>query len=330
MNPVSAVTRKLLELSQLSGVGPAALRRFAAQPGFEAMDIEDVVSGNSQFADVLDDGRQLKAARAKAVVQIDACEKAGARILSAVDPDYPKLLSSTKDDPFILYVRGKLFSVPEKSIAVIGTRQPTLHGVAITERMTDFFVAGGWSIVSGLALGCDAVAHRQALKSNGHTVAVLAHGLHTIAPAAHRSLADEIVESGGALVSQYPFGVPAIGSQFVQRDKTQAGLAKGVVMIQSDLQGGSLHASRAALAYGRWLIVPAPTERDRIADEPKIQANLVLANGNEQKKADLLRLKDSVAARKVFIVRGRECYEEILKKLAIDENDSLSAQGTIF
>jgi DNA processing protein len=330
MNPVSAVTRKLLELSQLSGVGPAALRRFAAQPGFEAMEIEDIVSGNSQFADVLDDGRQLKAARAKAAVQIDACERAGARILSAVDPDYPNLLSSTKDDPFILYVRGKLFSVPEKSIAVIGTRQPTFHGVAITERMTEFFVASGWSVVSGLALGCDAIAHRQALRSDGHTVAVLAHGLHTTAPAAHRALAEEIVESGGALVSQYPFGVPAIGPQFVQRDKTQAGLAKGVVMIQSDLQGGSLHASRATLTYDRWLIVPAPTERDRVNDEPKIQANLVLADCNDRQKADLLRLKNLSALAKIFIVRGRESYEEILKKVAVEESSPVVAQGTIF
>jgi DNA processing protein len=330
MNPVSAITRKLLELSQLSGVGPAALRRFAAQPGFEGMDIEDILGGNSQFSDVLDDGRQMAVARAKALAQIDACEKAGARILSAADPDYPRLLSSTKDDPFILYVRGMLSSAPEKSIAVIGTRQPTPHGVAITERMTDFFVAAGWSVVSGLALGCDAIAHRQALKSGGHTVAVLAHGLHTTAPAQHRALAEEIVESGGALVSQYPFGVPAIGPQFVRRDITLAGLAKGVVMIQSDLQGGSLHASRATLSYDRWLIVPAPTERDRVADEPKIQANLVLADGTDRQRADLLRVKLPSALAKVLIVNGRDDYDDVLKKLSIVSGGAIDAQQSIF
>ncbi|TDK26192.1 DNA-processing protein DprA [Luteimonas aestuarii] len=330
MKAISSTTRKLLELSQLSGVGPATLRRFASDPGIDTLEAEDIAASNNALTDALDDGRLWRTARAKAEAQIEACEQIGARIISPVDKDYPSLLSSTKDDPFLLYVRGNFAPDPEKSIAIIGTREPTPHGIAIAERMTDFFVGAGWSVVSGLALGCDAIAHRQAIKSGGHTVAVLAHGLHTTAPARHRALAEEIVESGGALVSQYPFGAPAIGPQFVQRDKTQAGLAQGVVMVQSDLQGGSLHASRAILAYGRWLIVPNPTDRDRIAEEPKVQANLLLAEGNDRDKMDLLRIKTPSMLTKLLIVRSREDYDIVLKKASLGGNDAAVIQPSMF
>jgi DNA processing protein len=91
---------------------------------------------------------------------------------------------------------------------------------------------------------------------------VLAHGLQTVAPRQHQSLADDILAGGGALLSEFPFGRPPLPPQFVKRDRTQAGLAQGVVMIQSDVRGGSLHAARAALVYQRWLAVPYPTGKD--------------------------------------------------------------------
>lgn len=106
--------------------------------------------------------------------------------------------------------------------------------------------------------------------AGGHTVAVLAHGPHTVAASRHRQLADDIFTAGGALVSEYPIGHAVQRQQFLKRNRTQAGLSQGVGMVQSDLEGRSLHASRAALGYRRWLAVPCPTQVGRAQQEPKI------------------------------------------------------------
>ncbi len=313
MNLISAPTRVLLTLSALKGVGPAALRKVAAIPIFWECTLKEWAAAVPQIARAIDGQEETawKIAQAWANEQEDAADKHRSRIVSAVDGDYPQLLAATKDDPFLLYVKGKLAPDPERSVAIIGTREPTPHGVLIAKRITQFFVEQRWSVVSGLALGCDSIAHQAALDAGGHTVAVMAHGLQMVAPSRHRKLAQDILDAGGALVSEYPFGRDAMGSQFVKRDRTQAGMAQGVVMVQSDLKGGSLHASRAALDYKRWLAVPYPTDKDRDSAEPKVQANLMIADGVDSQRADLLRCPLD-ALRLVEVVRSRDDYLKLI------------------
>lgn len=307
MNPViSPVTLKLLTLSMLKGVGPAALKKVALIADFEGMDVEELGRIVSPVGRAL--GLDAKSiwfvAQDEAYKQVAAAEQHGARILSSLDSDYPCLLTQTTDNPFLLYVRGTLAKDPLKSVAIIGTREPTTTGVVIAQRVASTFAEQGWSIVSGLALGCDAIAHQAALDVGRHTVAVLAHGLQMISPSRHRGLAQAILDAGGALVSEYPFGRTVQAQQFVKRDRTQAGMAQGVVMIQSDIKGGSLHASRAALDYERWLAVPYPTTKDRQNGEPKVQANLVIADGTIQERASLLRCQVS-ALDHILVLRER-------------------------
>lgn len=307
MSLISPATRLLLSLSMLRGVGPAALKKASLLKGFSEQTIDQVANSVPPIARALSDRDSWDIAQDAAEKQVLEAEKHQARILSPMDAEYPRLLAATKDDPFILYVKGSLATCPDKSVAIIGTREPTAHGVMIAERIAYFFAERGWSIVSGLAIGCDAIAHQAALASGAHTVAVLAHGLHMIAPARHKKLAHDILASGGALVSEYPFGQNVQSQQYVKRDRTQAGMAQGVVMIQSDVKGGSLHASRASLNYGRWLAVPYPTDRDRGAGEPKIQANLVIAEGGATERANLLHCLTD-ALENVIILRSREDY----------------------
>jgi DNA protecting protein DprA len=303
----SPQTLSLLALAMLKGVGPAALKRVAAIERFWEQDIAELCSAVPQLARALESEATAAWAKAKEAAdrQLEAAERHSARILSPLDADYPRLLADTKDDPFLLFVQGVLAKDQEKSVAVIGTREPTLTGQVIAQRIARAFVEQGWSIVSGLAIGCDAIAHRTALEAKGHTVAVLAHGLQMIAPSRHKGLAAEILDSGGALVSEYLFGQGVQSQQFVKRDRTQAGMAQGVVMIQSDIKGGSLHASRAALDYKRWLAVPYPTPRDVQHGEPKVQGNLVIADGTNEERAMLLRCP-ATALDRVYILRGRE------------------------
>lgn len=324
MNAISTPTRLLLSLSMLKGVGPVALKKASSIRGFVDKAIEELASEVPQISRALANGGDWQSAQEAAERQIDDAEKHRARILSPLDTEYPHLLAATKDDPFILYVQGSLASNPAQSVAVIGTREPTAHGRLIAKRITQFFAEHDWSIVSGLAIGCDAVGHQMALDVGAHTVAVLAHGLHMIAPTRHKKLAQDILASGGALVSEYPFGQNVQSQQYVKRDRTQAGMAQGVVMVQSDVKGGSLHASRASLDYGRWLAVPYPTDKDRENAEPKVQANLLIAEGTDTERADLLRCSSS-ALQRVMILRGREDYLRMIDPTGSKASDLLSA-----
>lgn len=312
MSGISAATTRVLALSMLTGIGPATLRRIASVEAFLTSSVESLGARVPAVGRALSDPAAWTKALELVEKQVEMAARYEARIISALDPDYPLLLKATKDDPFILFVRGRLFANPERSVAIIGTRQPTKHGEMIAQRITQFFVERHWSIVSGLALGCDAIAHRVALEAKGHTVAVMAHGLQTVAPSQHRKLAEDILESGGALVSEYRFGQGALPMQFVKRDRTQAGLAQGVVMVQSDVKGGSLYASRAAVDYGRWLAVPFPTTADQASNEPKIQANLLLADsGADIKRASLLKCHIGKLNR-VIVLRSKEDYPRMV------------------
>lgn len=316
MSEVSPVTGKLLALSMLKGIGPATLRKMAGMLNFESASLDSIANQFPSNAHVLRDTQMWGRALEEAEKQVHEAERHHAKILSPLDPDYPQLLAGTKDDPFLLYVRGSFSKTPGQSVAVVGTREPTSHGKVIAQRIAHYFVEQGWSIVSGLALGCDTIAHNSAIDSGGHTVAVLAHGLHTVAPKANKKLAEEIVNKGGALVSEYGFGVEPRPEFFVKRDRIQAGLAQGVVMLQSDHKGGSLHASRAALDYGRWLAVPYPTELDRQNREPKVQANLTFADGSNHERAELLRCPTHALDR-IIVLRSRDDYARMVAKTTV-------------
>ncbi len=279
MIDISPRTRRLLALAMLKGVGSKSLQRVLCVPNFEQAPISGLWPYLLRNTSENFDKTAIGLAETEAQKQIDFAQKSHARIISSVDSDYPKLLGNTPDAPQFLFIKGNLAPSSARSIAIIGTRKPTDHGKVITRRVTGFFVDQGWSVVSGLAIGCDAIAHEAVLEGNGHTVAVMAHGLQTVAPARHKKLATCILEAGGALVSEYHFGQEPLPWNFVKRDRTQAGLAEGVVMVQSDLAGGSLHASRAAIDYKRWLAIPYPTRQDVSWQESKIQANLLLADG---------------------------------------------------
>lgn len=312
MKAISDKTRRLLPYSFLKGVGAVTLSKLASDPSFQEATTSEIADKEVRVRKALEQPDAWRRASEEADYQIQSAEEADATILSLLDEDYPAILKSTKDDPCVLYVKGNLLQ-PHlgRSVAVIGTRKPTTHGEIITERISEYFISHGWSIVSGLALGCDSIAHQTVVKQGGHTVAVLAHGLQMISPKSNERLANEILSSGGALVSEYPFGTDASPAQFVKRDKTQAGLACGVVMIQSSLGGGSLHASRASISYGRWLAVPFPTKKDLKEASSVIGANTLLASENRSEIAALLKCDDS-SLENLCILKGREDYASLI------------------
>ena len=314
----SEATKKLLILNKLKGVGPKTLIEIASIENFSNLEIAEIIKSHKKLSSTIsgNDSLLYDAERA-ADFDIRKSLDNEARIISFLDTEYPTLLQSCNDKPAILYIKGNWHNQINNSIAIIGTREPTKHGEIITERISRYFIEQGWSIVSGLALGCDSIAHQTAVDMRGHTVAVLSHGLHTIAPKQNAILAEQILANGGALVSEYAYGVEARPHQFVARDRIQAALSKAVVMVQSDVKGGSLHASRAAINYGRILAVPYPTPVDTDAKEQKIGANLLLSEGSIKQKMDLLDCNEK-ALDNLFIIKDKSDYSILIDKMNTD------------
>lgn len=308
------MTAVLLRLGQAPGVGTALLRQALARclDGSLPDDPLDLLPVEVAEKAAMSD--EWRASGEFVSDQIETARLFEAEILGPFDKGYPPSLALNDDIPPVLFVRGMLMPFIQRSVTVIGTRHPTRHGAATAWRLGRYFAESACSVVSGLAIGCDTLAHGGALEAQGHTVAVLAHGLQMIAPKENGAVANAILDAGGALVSEFPFGTKPAGFRYVQRDRTQAAISNGVVLVQSTKKGGSLHASRAALEYGHWLAVASATEQDISDGAPSVEANLILTVGSAAEKAKLLRSAAKFLDR-LHILSGKRDYENLLPLL---------------
>ena len=303
--------RDILAISSIKGIGPSALNKISDSDYAKS---GDDVAAPAIVVEALRDPMRRADIYSYADSQIDFAEREEVLIITRVDGRYPEILRRRTDSPAILYVKGNSELLGSRQVGIIGTRQPTAHGKIATQRVTAAFADQGFSILSGLALGCDAIAHEECVNRAGNAVAVLAHGLHTIAPKKNSALAKAIIDTGGVLVSEFPLGVEPQPHFFVQRDKTQAALSEAIIMMQSDLKGGSLHASRAAIKFARPLIVPYPTATDVSEGAEKISANLLLADGDLAEKERLLHCKREDLSN-LIILHDRRDYVRIFQSL---------------
>ncbi len=172
---------------------------------------------------------------------------------------YPDRLRNLSDPPPLLYVRGDVeLLARERLVAVVGTREPTVFGISAAEELTGALADDGWGIVSGLARGIDTIAHRTALEHGVPTIAVMGGGLDRIYPAENEGMAAQIIDSGGALISEQPFGEQARPQHLIARDRLQSGLSVAVVVAQSGERSGTMHTARFAATQGRPLFCPVP------------------------------------------------------------------------
>lgn len=170
-------------------------------------------------------------------------------LLRILDPGYPRVLAQTADPPLALFVAGDPAVLDLPALAIVGSRNPTAVGRENAEEFAAHLAGCGLVIVSGLAVGIDAAAHRGALRT-GTTVAVLGHGLDDIYPRDNRALAAEIA-AAGAVVSEFPVGVPPLPEHFPRRNRIISGLAAGTLVVEATLRSGSLITARTATEQGR-------------------------------------------------------------------------------
>ena len=178
------------------------------------------------------------------------CAQPENALLALDDPAYPPALLTMHDPPPLLYVCGRLECLHAPSLAIVGSRSATPQGTEDAGRFARALAGEGLVIVSGLALGVDAAAHRGALEAGGRTVAVVGTGADIVYPTAHRRLAQAIAMHG-AIVSEWPLGTPAKPAHFPQRNRLIAGMTKGVLIVEAALRSGSLITARLANEMGR-------------------------------------------------------------------------------
>lgn len=216
-------------------------------------------------------------------------DKAGIKIISFLEPEYPPQLRDLPDMAVTLSYKGDIGALSEKpNVAVIGTRDPSEFGARVAERFGETFAECRFNVVSGLAQGCDTAGHVGALKGKGTTTAVLAHGLDSIYPQANKGLATEIVEKGGLLISEYFVKQKALANFFVERDRIQAGLSQTVVVVETDVKGGTMHTVRFSQEYHRKLVCfdhpPQHRGHDKMQGNQKLirEGSAVPVTGKEE------------------------------------------------
>jgi DNA processing protein len=244
-----------IALNRVSGIGPAT---FKALLDYFSGDVQAAWNADRKTlaqaglnSRIVDNLLQLRSTISP-VGEMEKLERQRVRVLTWRDAAYPPLLREIPDAPPVLYTYGKLTEADRFALAVVGTRSSSTYGMQVTERMVTELAKGQVTIVSGLALGIDTIAHTAALDAGGRTIAVVASGLDIIYPPTNRALAHRIVESGkGVIISEYPLGVKPEGGNFPARNRIISGLSLGVLVIEAPPKSGALITVEHALKQGR-------------------------------------------------------------------------------
>ncbi len=188
----------------------------------------------------------------RAESEIEHVRKLGGDILVLDDGVYPPLLRETYDPPVVLYVKGAWAECLDgPCVAIVGSRRCSTYGQNAALMLSRELARRGVTIISGMARGIDAAAHRGALEAGGRTVGVMGTGLDQIYPRDHKKLADDILKSNGALVTQFPLGTPPVSENFPYRNRVISGLSLGVVVVEAAENSGSLITARLAMEQNR-------------------------------------------------------------------------------
>ncbi len=264
----TADTIAALALSLVPGIGPrlqaSLIREFGSPSRVLVQSYETLLSADGigpRLARSLVREDVLPIARETRL----RCQQLGIDLLPQASDVYPERLKEICDAPAMLYLRGSLVPQDELAIGIVGSRRCTMYGRKQAERLSGALARAGFTIVSGLARGIDAAAHRGALNAGGRTIAVLATGVRDIYPPEHLELAAEISKSG-ALVSEMPIDQKAKPGLFPQRNRIISGLSLGVIVIEATRKSGALYTARHALEQGREVFA-VPGNIDSLASE---------------------------------------------------------------
>jgi DNA processing protein len=253
-------TRYYLGFNLVNGIGPARLDRLIERCG--SVEAAWRAGSGEMMAAGLDAKTIEALLQAQRKLDLDAelerVERAGVQLLSRDEAGYPAPLAQIPAPPPLIYVKGRLEEVDGWSVAVVGTRSPTTYGKEATRRIVGDLAGAGVTVVSGLAIGIDTIAHTAALEQGGRTIAVLACGLDMVYPERNSGLAEQ-VRSSGALISEFPLGSRPTPQLFPVRNRIISGLSLGTLVVEAGARSGALLTVGFALEQGRDVFaVPGP------------------------------------------------------------------------
>jgi DNA processing protein len=277
LNCVRGLTPRLATLLLERFGDPAGIARSAGAAGLFGADApsgSDALAGLGPLGEsTLRDLRELgsEAARRRARLEIERAEALGARIVTRGEPGYPARLGlGVPDPPPALYVRGEIHPQDAGAVAIVGSRMATPYGLEVARRLAGDLAEEGYTIVSGLARGIDAAAHRGALEAGGRTLAVLGCGIDRIYPRSHAELAGAVARRG-AVISEFPLGTAPLKPRFPIRNRLISGLSLAVVVVEAAERSGSLITARLAMEQGREVgAVPGPVTSPASAGTNKL------------------------------------------------------------
>ncbi|MDZ8119052.1 DNA-processing protein DprA [Pontiella agarivorans] len=242
-----------ITLNMIEGLGPVSVRRLIDCLGSPRAILE---ADREELMKARGVGEKLalkiitQRDSIDAEAEIDRAAALGAQIITPMDKGYPEALKAIHDPPLALYMKGDLVPEDGKALAIVGSRSTSQYGLKAADRFAFQLGQTGFTVVSGLARGTDTAAHRGALKSSGRTVAVLGGAIDRLYPPENAELAEQIAKQG-AVISEYPLGRQADRMTFPYRNRIISGLSMGVLLIESDVKGGSMHTADAATEQGR-------------------------------------------------------------------------------
>jgi len=240
-------------LSMVEGVGPR-LRKTLLDAFGSATAVLSALPSDLRSVPGVGPKITQRIAVAREVINVQAelelCEQQGIRLITEGSDDYPRSLREIHDPPGVLYVRGELLRQDALAVAIVGSRHATQYGLAQAERLAASLSRAGLTIISGLARGVDAAAHRGALAAGGRTLAILGSGVLNIYPPEHQELALDVVRSG-ALISESSPNSPPFSGAFPQRNRIITGMSTGVIVVEAAISSGALISARHAMEQGR-------------------------------------------------------------------------------
>ncbi len=231
----------------------------------------------------------------KAKLILEKAAKKKISIISIEENVYPKILKEIPDPPTVLYLKGSL-DVKENNISVVGSRKYSSYGKSVTEKFVTELVSEGITIVSGMALGIDSIAHKTTLKHDGYTIAVLGSGVDIIYPFENKKLYYEILEKG-AVISEYPPGIEPSKYTFPQRNRIIAGLSHGTIITEASRKSGALITAKLANDYGR-IVFSVPAN----INNPYAEGNNLLIKEGAIPLTDIEDIKENIP----FIFSSKE------------------------
>lgn len=242
-----------LALALTPGLGPrrilSAMRQVNSAEEIVQLPLTGLesLSFPAQAVQFIADGQALRAANG----EWEAIQKSGASFLTYNDPEYPERLRQIFDPPALLWIRGDASLLSKPSIAVVGTRHPTPYGAGMAEMLSRDLAARGMSILSGMARGVDTAAHKGALAAKGKTIAVWGTGIDVIYPKENKSLAEQIIQTGGTIISEFPMSTFPAPQNFPKRNRIISGMSIGVLVVEAGEHSGTRVTARCALEQDR-------------------------------------------------------------------------------